>query len=123
MKKLMYALLLAVLLAGCTPPAPPPSDVPQPVQVVDSSLYNHVIALTSSLPDGAISDAQYDDIDKAVIMDSMAIDFDVRPMVIKQPDGGVALRYKVIDADGMWRKKHAYFVFDAAKTFVRKSKS
>lgn len=122
MKKIIFSLLLILACVGCTPPVPS-VDVAPPVQTIDSSLYNHVISLTTSLADGAIADAEYDNVDKPVILETLIKGFSVRPMVIKQPDGGVALRYKVIDADGIWRKKHAYFVFGGDKSYIRKSKS
>jgi hypothetical protein len=137
-KLLIFCLPLVLIISvGCVtqppvqqPPVKPPTLPVEPVQppVTPGVDRPPVVVPAPDQPVApaqglAISRSEYDAVRPGMSVTELQNTLNGRAplMRIPQPDGGVALRYRVLDSDGQWRNRHANFVFSRAGSLTRKS--
>lgn len=103
------------------PPIPPPPPPPVPPTPPPTPPVPPVPPEPSPISGYSIPRDVYDSISIGVTMDQFKATITGAPvMTVIQPDGGVMLRYPVLDSDGLWRNRYANFVFSKAGILLRK---
>ncbi len=124
------SLLLALLIltgGGCVrkrwpTPTPTPTPIPTPVPTPTPTPTPDPTPTPQPAPAVKIDRTQYAAITVGMTLAAAKTVLQTDPIMrIPQPDGGVALRYPLLDTDGQWRGRHANLVFSAAGTLSRKS--
>lgn len=109
-----YVWLLLLLLTCCTNPVGPVNTDVITVEPSQDSAGQYST-------DYSISRYEYELV--TIGMDKVEFRLKINKksvMEIKQPDGGVAFRFQVTDSDGLWRGRHATFVFSVEGKVIRK---